>query len=74
VSFLKPAGLDLIWLMAAADLGSDVFSLTHSTISFQGYVFISSVRKMIHSANLKARLPKSVMVIQETYFPNYKNS
>jgi len=48
---------DCIWLMAAADLDVDLFSLTRSTISFQGYVFIGSVRKMIHSANLNARLP-----------------
>jgi hypothetical protein len=58
--------------MAAADLSVDVISLTHSTISFPGYVFIASVRKIIHSANLNARLPKSLMIMQENFFPIYK--
>jgi hypothetical protein len=59
--------------MAASNLGANVFSLTLSTTSFQGYVFIGSGRKMIHPANLNARLSKSVMVTKTRIFRIIKN-
>ena len=69
------AALDFVQHVAASDLVVSVVPWTHSIITFQRYLSLRGAwEKWFSLPALNVRLRKSVMVIQNTYGSNSKNS